>query len=802
MTKPVSQTKLIELRSASPEPFNTAAPSRDLCSYCGRGGKPAGGLVPKGYTRKVLVITDTGLDQDGQVELRKLAAASGYGDADMAVVPAVRCGSDEPSMKQIRCCRPYVLRAIRHLQPELILAMGPSATRSVSNSGKTTNITKLRGKPLDIPNTESRAYATYPVSSVLSGGVHYRLRIKEDLGRQRQEHTPYPKEVLGLSVLAGVDTEYAPDGSLLTIALSDGQGAIASEVDDPDFPSLTRSIEIRADKPCKLIGHSLSGDIDRLVEMHLACESWVSGRGTLDSLLLARMKDENRGKGGYDLETLACSYWNVKPWKQDTVVYSKEDATQWPVDLRRERCRLDAWASAKLAIALFNDKEVQRMPVTLIHEIAMSLHRIRHAGVYIDQNKLESMKQTLESGRARAKDQLTKLALSHGMTEFNPTNDGHIRELLYDRMKLDVTRTTKKGGLPSVDKITLKQFQDHPEVKLLLEFNKADKAYTTNVEGLSDLVQPSEIPGLLYLPVNINPLGARTGRRSSERPNMQNWPVPMRQMVVSRYPGGIIVENDYKSLEIFILAYEAQDDKLFDYFATRGGYIAIARDLWKMDVKKGSPEYKATKSVVLGTNYNMQTPLMAENLWVNVGVRFSSDYDEHERVTDKLRNGYLDMFPGIRPYMERQKSFLLKHGYVVSKIGQVRHLPLSDGRRTPGFGRLLNQAINFPIQSLASAVTGSALVDCETAFVNEFLRGDLLEYHARLMEKRWPDMPILVNEVHDNLVVDTPDRHLARARAIMKDCMEKTETLRRLIPDLPPLKVDEKVGPHWGMGED
>jgi DNA polymerase I-like protein with 3'-5' exonuclease and polymerase domains len=460
--------------------------------------------------------------------------------------------------------------------------------------------------------------------------------------------------------LFGFDTEYAPDGEILTVGIGGLSQAVAVEPADAEFYDVLGEIA-NAEEAAALVGHSVSGDVDQLVSLGLARPDWVTGKRTRDSLLLARLKDENRGKGGYDLESLLCSENNVEPWKQDTVIYSKTDATKWPVDLRKERCRLDAWASLQLAAKYAGDTEIQGMPLSLIHQIALSLHRIRHAGVFIDKAKLDKLEYELQTTREIARDKLTKLAQGYGVTEFNPTNDSDIRDLLFKRMGLAVTKKTRKEKLPAVDQVTLKQYADKPEVKLLLEFNKADKAYSTNVEGVKKLVQPGNIPGkdLYYLPVNINPLGARTGRRSSERPNMQNWPVPMRQMVVSRFPGGIILENDYKSLEVFLLAYEAQDYKLDDFFRNRGGYIAIAKELWGMDVKKGSPEYKATKSVVLGTNYNMQTPLMAENLWNAVGVRFSSDYKEHEKQTDKLRRGYLKLFPGIPKYMDRQESFLL-----------------------------------------------------------------------------------------------------------------------------------------------
>jgi uracil-DNA glycosylase family 4 len=788
----------LAVQALTPETMSEAGEQRDLCKKCGLFSptiqRP---YVPGGYTGKLLVVLGSAPNSDERQLLRQVTREAGYSVQDVALTYAVRCPvEDEPSMNQIRCCRPFVARTVTGLNPQQIIAMGPSAARSLSNDGKATNITKMRGRPLRIAGTEKQAWATYAPRAVLLGGSSYLPRIKEDFERASKPLLPRPVNGYPDAGFIAIDTEYAPDKTLLTVGIADRQSATSAEPDEDSFYAVLSQVE-QADNKTKLIGHSISGDIDKLVELGAARIDWVSGYMTLDSLLLARMKDENRGKGGYDLEGLLVSDRNVEPWKQDTVAISKEDATLWGRDLRKERCRLDAWASARLATELVIDDEVQKMPWNFVHRIAMSLHRVRHAGVYIDRKKLSDMELVLLFDRERARDKLTKLAFSQGMTEFIPTNDGHIRDLLFKRLKLPVTKKTKTSKLPAVDQITLKQFAERPEVKTLLEFNKADKAYTTNILGVKDLVQ-AQPDGRLWLPVNINPLGARTGRRSSSEPNMQNWPGKMRQLVVSRFPNGLILENDYKSLEIFILGYEAKDDKLIDYFLNRGGYIAIAKELWKMEVTKGTREYVATKSVVLGTNYNMQTKLMAETLWNKVGVRFSHNYEDHVEKTDELRRGYLRMFPGIPRYMARQKQYLLDHGYVVSKIGQVRHLP-HDGPDTPGFGRLVNQAINFPIQSLAAAVTGSALLDCEAAFCAEY-DISLVEYHDRLMRKDWPLMPLITNEVHDNLVFDMPDRRRDFAVRLIKECMESAKTLKGLLPGFSaPLKVDTKLGPHWGM---
>jgi hypothetical protein len=118
----------------------------------------------------------------------------------------------------------------------------------------------------------------------------------------------------------------------------------------------TNSTEHKAIKPVVkkakvLVGHSVGGDLDHLVKLGLAKNEWLAGFNIRDSLLLARMFDENRGKGGYGLEALLISEFNFAPWKGETekLIKATGNAADWTPEQRIARCRLDAWATHILA---------------------------------------------------------------------------------------------------------------------------------------------------------------------------------------------------------------------------------------------------------------------------------------------------------------------------------------------------------------------------------------------------------------------------------------------------------------------
>ncbi len=628
-----------------------------------------------------------------------------------------------------------------------------------------------------------------------------------------------------------VDTEYSPDGTLLTVGVSDGTCAIAKE--DGEYAEIRDLLSA-----CPyLVGHSLAGDLRYLAGFEALKEEWITGTHVVDSLLLARMYDENQPKGGYELETVLMRLYTVQPWKAETKIYDFKlvgkrkhkdvDARRWPEDLRKRRCALDAWAASR--VAEYYGLQLRRSwpLVRFTHQIANVLDRISIAGAIVDRGIFEEHGHRLEQQLQRDGDLITRAAMAEGMQGFSLTNDDNLRELLFKRLHQTVQHKTKKTKKPSVDKAALLKLE-HPIARQIVDYNKAQKLYSVNVKGLRAFLQPSmEIDGLptSWLPFHINPLGARTGRRSSSKPNSQNWTATIRGIIRSRFKGGKIGAFDYSKLEPRIIAskYAANDEKLMYVFTTGNGYVDIAKALFKKDVPKTGVEYRATKAVVLGVHYNKQTDSMAEELWDGllnekgeiVQIRFSPDYQTHWQIVDKLRNGYLDEYSGLRTYMYIKERELLRTQASQSATGRTRHLPIPDGKHTVGYHHALNMAINFPIQSLAADVTGSALIDVEHALLTD--RGiTYSEYYQALMEQNkyltsggkcgtMLEQSQLINEIHDELTIDLHPDHLKRDTEIVVETMRSVPTLKTLLPgfgqDTCPLDVEPKIGNHWGESD-
>jgi len=287
-------------------------------------------------------------------------------------------------------------------------------------------------------------------------------------------------------------------------------------------------------------------------------------------------------------------------------------------------------------------------------------------------------------------------------------------------------------------------------------------------------------------------------------------------MVVSRYPGGVICKGDESQLEPRILAYVAGIDEWQELF-DRGGnlYLHTAKKLWNRDVVKDDEFYRMTKSTILGTNYGMELELFKEKMAVEQGLILT------DNEASFLLNGYHRLYPQLPRYFALQKEKLLRDQQISTLTGQIRHLPCPEGERTKGFKHLWNQALNFPIQGLAAFVTGSAALDLEAAMLSTIgvspseHYDNLVRFWAQeklkisldnpdfrdilYVEGKDIDYPLIVNEVHDELVVDTPEKDKNWVLEAVTETMSACQTLRNLWPATKSLrlKADTNIGRSW-----
>lgn len=797
--------------------------------------------VPKNWTRKLLLIKESpgGEGDLSDKLLWSMLQAAGYAANDVAVGYAARgrpAHDKAPSMSQLRSCRAFLLRVISGLGPEYIIGVGTPAAKALTNDGEA-SVTGLRGRRISIPGYEGSAVATvtYSPGSILRGKAEFEHLITEDLRWPFKPELDAPDWGVPQGTTIAFDTEWARDGRLLTVGVADTRVAWAWETTDESWKSYVEHVFNRA---TTLLGHSLPQDIDKVLPFvtKALASKLVAGQNQWDSLLLARMVDEN--KLSYRLEDVLLSTYRTGEWKSksESLLRSTGDMSSVDTLIRRNRCALDAWAPARLIKDYMTliESDCQKASISparfstilrLTHSQAQAIHRIWLAGGMVSSTALASL-----GIRARAESEkwqnlsIRQTTSVGGRLDFKPTNDNHVRELVYETLGMPVREHTA-NGLAAVDRVTLATIltdlppttdgtEKRTVLETLLKFGKVDK-YLDYVEELEEYSTPrgsraDKVP-LRVLPFRINPLGAKTGRRSSSEPNSQNLAETLRQVFVSRWPGGQVANFDYSGLEVVLIGWESKEEKLLHAFTVGRKYIDVAKWMLGLDIEEGSDTYKLVKAAVLSLNYRKTKRSFGRDLWRKFGLRLAPNYRDHQTEAAKIHDKYFRTFPGLVDYLGRREDEVRHTGQVVSATGRIRHLPLPDGENTPGFEHVLNMAVNFPIQSLASDVTGCALLDIEEALCA--VRGEtLLDHHLALLDWKnnlltWEaDHEIIppkygtvcFNEVHDSLVFDVDPATQDRDLALIQECMVASKTLRKVVPGFDPkLKVGVKVAPEW-----
>ncbi|MBR6007273.1 MAG: DNA polymerase I, partial [Clostridia bacterium] len=134
---------------------------------------------------------------------------------------------------------------------------------------------------------------------------------------------------------------------------------------------------------------------------------------------------------------------------------------------------------------------------------------------------------------------------------------------------------------------------------------------------------------------------------------------------------------------------------------------------------------------------------------------------------------YLDRLPGVRDYMEKAKQDGRDRGYAKTLFGRRRELPelKASNFNTRSFGERV--AMNMPIQGTAADIIKAAMVKVHRRLRDEGLRAKL------------------VLQIHDELIIDTPEDEAERVSALLSECM--TGVIRLDVP----LVADVASGHSW-----
>ncbi len=412
---------------------------------------------------------------------------------------------------------------------------------------------------------------------------------------------------------------------------------------------------------------------------------------------------------------------------------------------------------------LEKDPEVYNLFNTLEMPLTPVIAAMEQAGVVLDTPYLKEMSEQLAVELARLEHEIYGYAGS----EFNIGSPKQLNEVLFDKLGLSVEGLKKTQHGYSTDAATLDNLKnDHPIVKVILEHREVAKLKGTYVDALPALVNPQT--GRVH--TSFNPTGTSTGRFSSSNPNLQNIPIrtelgrQVRRAFVAP-PGSVLLSVDYSQVELRILAHISQDQTLLEAFRQNQDiHRATAGAVYGVPLEAVTYEQRSfAKRVNFGLIYGMGA------------FRLARDSDLTLAEAEAFIRTYFERLPQVRAYLDGTKRFAYQHGYVKTLMGRRGEFGvLKDARASQQIkGALERAAINMPIQGTAADIMKKAM----------------LTLYDELNRRRLSAKMIL--QVHDELVLEVPERQLVETKDLTVRVMEGAYPLDA------PLKANGQAGMNW-----
>ena len=360
-------------------------------------------------------------------------------------------------------------------------------------------------------------------------------------------------------------------------------------------------------------------------------------------------------------------------------------------------------------------------------------------GVGVDRERLTEINERMRSEVLRLQQAIVEDAGKAAPDDFNVNSTPQLRQVLFgapddeDAPGLGLTPQKKTKTGFSTDAQTLeKLLGEHPIIEHLLAYREVEKLRSTYGVGLLAEVGPDD-----RIHATFNQTVARTGRLSSDAPNLHNIPVRSDQGRAFRTafipsPGCDLLVADYNQIELRCIAHLADDPGLVAAF-TEGTDIhtTTAARVFSVPEDEVTPAQRAkAKMVSYGLAYGMEAYGLSQRLAISV---------EEARL---ILTAYFEAFPAVKDYMDRTVAEARERGYTETLFGRRRPIPeLQSGNRGIRMAGE-RQAMNAGIQGLAADIFKVALVRLDRALA------------ARGARSR------LILQVHDEVILDVvPDEH-------------------------------------------
>ena len=387
---------------------------------------------------------------------------------------------------------------------------------------------------------------------------------------------------------------------------------------------------------------------------------------------------------------------------------------------------------------------------------------MEYEGVSIDQEELKNIAKELSSRISIIEQEIYQLADQ----KFNISSPKQLGEILFDKLKIDSNhKKTKSGQYSTSEQVLTKLEEEHPIISQILEYRGLKKLLNTYAEALPAFIDP----GTKKIHTHFNQSEAATGRLSSLNPNLQNIPIrteegrKIRKAFVTGDDEYIFFSADYSQVELRLMAHLSNDQELINAF-NHGidVHTATASKIYHVPLEEVTSEMRRrAKTANFGIIYGISAWGLAERLHIS------------RKEGKELIDGYFQLYPGVKKYMEESVEKARDKEYVETIMGRRRYLRDINSRNAVVRGMAERNAINAPIQGSAADIIKMAMI----------------LIHQRIKEEGLKSRMII--QVHDELNFKCHKSEQETLKNLVVECMEKIVQLSV------PLTVSIGFGQNW-----
>ncbi|MDO5003749.1 MAG: DNA polymerase I [bacterium] len=404
---------------------------------------------------------------------------------------------------------------------------------------------------------------------------------------------------------------------------------------------------------------------------------------------------------------------------------------------------------------------------SLFEDIEMPLARVladmELTGIKVDSEYLDEVAKDLEKHIA---DMEQAIYLDAGL-EFNIMSPKQLGEVLFEKLGIKYPKrnnsANKRYQYLTNKEILVKIKDAHPIVNKILEYRTLIKLYTNYAVGLKNEIREDGRIHTIFTQTLT-----RTGRLSSINPNLQNIPARAEYSRLIRKAfipddDSILLSSDYSQVELRIFSSLSDASNLIEAFKNNQDIHAkTASDIFHVPIEDVTKDMRRTaKAVNFGILYGISSFGLSEDLGIDI------------KTAKEFIDNYLETYPGIKEYMDKEKQDAYKNGYVKTLMNRKRVIEELQNKNYMVRSAGERIALNTPIQGTAADILKKAMVEIYDEFKKQGLKSKMLI------------------QVHDELVFNVLNDEAETVKKIVKDIMENTYKL-----DVP-LVVDIETGSNW-----